>query len=1156
MRYFGLVLIFHFALFVHGQNNEYYMTNAKIKACDGTLYDSEEGERKGEYDHNEDYIFTICVPGATSITLVFDSFCTERNEDYLILYEGRDTTARRIGNPHHGSISPGTVTSRDSCITLYFHSDKSVSCFGYKATWSTVLAPLPQPRFVRSPQVSCDDNVIGVRLDQKFNCDSIPDSAFKVTGPINPATISVQPVNCDANNETDTFNITVSPRLDRGGTYLLEFEAVKWDACDSPWVLRAQRNFTINDCPIDVELFADHDTICRGSCTDIWAEVYGGDSTNYVFNWNNGVNGRFGPHSVCPSATTTYILRVSDGVAVPDSDTLTIYVVDPPVAMPDTSVCETAGSFPLRANPKGGNWQGKGVTDTLSGIYDPQQARAGRDTVVYFFAGCSDTVIVDVRGIEAGRPNAACPFSPAFQVFDFSPPGGRWSGPNIDSAGRFTPGDTGTFTVTYTWSGCTDTKTINVYPVHVPEYDTFCLSENQVQLQATPVGGRWSGPGISDPLSGIFYPPVAGAGNRRLIYTSNGCRDTTWVHVISINARGNQVACPDAPPFNILQGLPAGGYWTGVGITDSMQGTYDASFVYGLNRTWFNDTLKYYLNGCVDWKMMFVRQTVLGVDTLKHCIGDPRVLLDFTSTRRSPGGGIWSGPGITGNYFYPDRAGHGKHVAYYTANGCRDSLIMEVYPAVGIQTDTNFCITDPPFVLRNDQGSGYFTGPGIRDSFGGVFEPARARNGIHTIYYHSRYGCIDSLSIEVYGLPFVRITATDPFYCVKDSVFTIGASPAGGMLYGNGVQAGGFNPKQAGSGNHKIYYQYGRPTCYSTDSATVSVIDTLKVRSIISSDTICDGENIICNALPAGGTGNYSLSWYNGTKGSSLIEYPMANTWVWCEVRDGCSDAYRDSIWLVVHPKVHGRVQTSPIQCYGQSGFAEVIPDDNEPYEVRWHTSPSRTGFRLQAPVANRYLFTLRNTQTGCTFDSSATIPGYNRISAYFVTSPREGYCLNPFDPVLNFINQSIGATGGYWAFGDGDTVAYDPASNPQHYYRSDTNNYTITLVIWNEGGCGDTIQARVCIDDSVYVLVPSAFSPNGDGVNDLFSVPTAGVTEFDIIIFNRWGEHLFRSSDKDFSWDGTYLGAPVQKGAYPYQIKYKGKKTNYRITTGILFVL
>ena len=105
-----------------------------------------------------------------------------------------------------------------------------------------------------------------------------------------------------------------------------------------------------------------------------------------------------------------------------------------------------------------------------------------------------------------------------------NPAGGIWSGPNIDSTGLFNPVDTGSYLVTYTWNGCSDTKRINVFPVFAQEFDTVCQSTDSILLNFSPIGGVWSGRGFNDTRSGWFVPRLAGSGNRQVIYNANGCR--------------------------------------------------------------------------------------------------------------------------------------------------------------------------------------------------------------------------------------------------------------------------------------------------------------------------------------------------------------------------------------------------------------------------------------------------------------------------------------------------------------------------------------------------------------------------------------------------------------------------------------------------------
>ena len=72
-------------------------------------------------------------------------------------------------------------------------------------------------------------------------------------------------------------------------------------------------------------------------------------------------------------------------------------------------------------------------------------------------------------------------------------------------------------------------------------------------------------------------------------------------------------------------------------------------------------------------------------------------------------------------------------------------------------------------------------------------------------------------------------------------------------------------------------------------------------------------------------------------------------------------------------------------------------------------------------------------------------------------------------------------------------------------------------------------------------IYIPSAFTPNGDGLNDTFGVKGEGVLDFHLLIYNRWGTVIFESTNAKTQWDGIYQGQPVQTGTYVYQLFAKG---------------
>lgn len=183
----------------------------------------------------------------------------------------------------------------------------------------------------------------------------------------------------------------------------------------------------------------------------------------------------------------------------------------------------------------------------------------------------------------------------------------------------------------------------------------------------------------------------------------------------------------------------------------------------------------------------------------------------------------------------------------------------------------------------------------------------------------------------------------------------------------------------------------------------------------------------------------------------------------------------------------------------------------------------------------------------------SAIIEVYARPSAQFDVRPSTVYI--PDNPLYTS-NNSFGASEFLWDFGDGTTYTdYEPV----HQYENE-GLYDVTLIAYNSFGCSDTTirQGLVKAITGGQVLVPNAFSPNlsgptgGEvggipGENDIFLPLTEGVTEFEMLIFNRWGELLFRSTDKHIGWDGYYQGKLCPQDVYVYRLNLtfaNGRKT------------
>jgi gliding motility-associated-like protein len=107
----------------------------------------------------------------------------------------------------------------------------------------------------------------------------------------------------------------------------------------------------------------------------------------------------------------------------------------------------------------------------------------------------------------------------------------------------------------------------------------------------------------------------------------------------------------------------------------------------------------------------------------------------------------------------------------------------------------------------------------------------------------------------------------------------------------------------------------------------------------------------------------------------------------------------------------------------------------------------------------------------------------------------------------------------------------------------TDPGVYTIVAQYFNEN-CSSKgeiqVQVEECPDVNIYI--PSAFSPNDDNINDVFLVKGIGIIDYNLAIFNRWGEEIFMSTNIFNGWDGTYNQLPCQEDIYVYVIRYQGK--------------
>lgn len=156
---------------------------------------------------------------------------------------------------------------------------------------------------------------------------------------------------------------------------------------------------------------------------------------------------------------------------------------------------------------------------------------------------------------------------------------------------------------------------------------------------------------------------------------------------------------------------------------------------------------------------------------------------------------------------------------------------------------------------------------------------------------------------------------------------------------------------------------------------------------------------------------------------------------------------------------------------------------------------------------------------------------------AGFQATPRHTSILQP---MVQFTDQSQGAV--HWTYNFGDNQ-FSHAPNPVHLYGS-FGTFDVLQTVVNEFDCMDTAWQRIVVDPEPLVYVPNAFTPDKDGLNDVFKPSLDGfsIWEYELTIWDRWGEMIFETTDPDAAWDGLCGGSLVQNGVYVWQIKLRAE--------------
>ncbi len=326
----------------------------------------------------------------------------------------------------------------------------------------------------------------------------------------------------------------------------------------------------------------------------------------------------------------------------------------------------------------------------------------------------------------------------------------------------------------------------------------------------------------------------------------------------------------------------------------------------------------------------------------------------------------------------------------------------------------------------------------------------------------------------------------------------------------------------------KPFYTVSQNRC-SGVSVTFSGEDTLK------GDFVNAGEwfwNIAGTSLPSEQTQNYIFN----TPGSNNVSLSVTNI-------NGCSATFDSTISIYATPSANFVFDTV---CLGQTtNFldASILPNVGLGDTLNswfWQFGDSTTD-SIQN-VSHTYQYA-GNHGVELTVNTNHDCPASVTEQVLVRVTPvaRIVYLPNPVtitNPHVTFYDSSINSIPGknWWDLGDG--YFRSDSTTVSHVYDT-PGQYIVRLAVFNSDGCTDTLKDTINVEQIFTMFIPNCFSPNGDGVNDVWRPVSEGVLTYELQIINTWGGEMFRTTDPSAGWIGDYDGngkiAPV--GIYIYRI-------------------
>ncbi len=493
-----------------------------------------------------------------------------------------------------------------------------------------------------------------------------------------------------------------------------------------------------------------------------------------------------------------------------------------------------------------------------------------------------------------------------------------------------------------------------------------------------------------------------------------------------------------------------------------------------------------------------------------------------------------------------------------------DSVLVSPDPSIdaGLNNTFTICASNPVFLLT-DSLNGTPDPGGVWTLANGTvvpnqFDPSTGLSGVYTYTVTSAAGCQATAQLNITIIP-----ADDPLCC---GVIVMGPSnvscdlsigitvtpgntgagqwsgPAGAVFADPFATTTTVTMPSGSGGLHTFYWiEDDGAFCYLIDSVQMLLTDAIEV-AFTHTDAICytycDGT---AQAIVTGGNGldNYTYAWSAGANSATTSAAGLCagNYTITVTDENGCTGSGQVTIGQPVLLEIDA-LAMDPVTCSGDCDGA-VMVTDAEAVEYSYDDGATWVASATLADACEAvYAIRIRDA-AGCVGVGSIEVTGPPPVVADFGWNPIPA---DVNDPRIWFGNLSTGSQTYWWDIaGLATSTEFEPFFE---FTNKEPGQYNVCLVAFNQNLCADTICKLVTIDDVLFAYVPNSFSPDGDGINELWgmSVNIDVITTFDLKVFDRWGQVVFASDKPREWWNGAAnnSGEILKSDVYVYRIAYE----------------